>query len=188
MSDRLSETRASLIISSDVVSGHRVAEDPRAPTFQRLFVKGTPTGQTDFPEHPFNIAMFASPLAFEERLENHLGAILAICEQREDKLLSLKEYCKINVHCTYLIHSEGGWTLTQDLCRKMGSLPLSMLLPFSPKLGEGCVRRATDLPAPIRTGKDWCCRWVSRHVIGQLAIARSMVAFLKRRNAASSFW
>ena len=123
MSELLTETRASLIISSEVVPGHRVAEILELQP-SKIFVKGTPTGQADCPEHPFEIAMFASPLAFEEGVERHLDAILAICEQREDKLLSLTGSCKINVHCTYFIHDEGGWTLTQDLCRRMGSLPV----------------------------------------------------------------
>jgi hypothetical protein len=131
MSDRLTETRASLIISSDVVSGHRVAEILELQP-SKIFVKGTPTGQPDFPEHPFHIAMFGSTLAFEERLERHLDAILAICERREDKLLSLMEHCKINVHCTYLFLNEGGWTLTQDLCRRMGSLPVEYVFAVQP--------------------------------------------------------
>jgi hypothetical protein len=132
MSDRLTETRASLIVSSDVVPGHRVAEILELQPSQ-IFVKGAPTGQADFPEHPFNIAMFGSPLAFEEHLESHLDAILAICEQRKDKLLSLTEHCKINVHCTYLVHDEGGWTLTQDLCRRMGSLPVDYVFAVHPR-------------------------------------------------------
>jgi hypothetical protein len=132
MSDRLTETRASLIISSDVVPGHRMAEILELQP-SKIFVKGTPTGQADVPEHPFNVAMFGSPLAFKERLESHLDAILAICEQREDRLLSLTEYCKINVHCTYLIHDEGGWTLTQDLCRRMGSLPVEYVFAIQPR-------------------------------------------------------
>jgi len=131
MADRLTETRASLIISSDVVPGHRVAEILGLQP-SRIFVKGSPTGQADFPEHPLNIAMFGSPLAFEENLESHLDAILAICEQREDTLLSLTEDCKINVHCTYLIHDEGGWTLTPDLCRRMASLPVEYVFAIQP--------------------------------------------------------
>ena len=132
MPDRLTETRASLIISSDVVPGHRVAEILELQP-SKIFVKGTPTGQADCPEHPFNIAMFGSPLAFEEDLERHLEAILAICEQRQDKLLSLMEYCKINVHCTCLFHDEGGWTLSQDVCRRMGSLPVEYVFAVQPR-------------------------------------------------------
>jgi hypothetical protein len=132
MSDHLSETRASLVISSEVVPRHRVAEILELQP-SKILDKGTPTGQADSPEHPFNVAMFESPLAGEERLESHLDAILAICEQREDKLLTLTEHCKINVHCTYLIHDEGGWSLTQDLCRRTGSLPVEYVFAIQPR-------------------------------------------------------
>jgi hypothetical protein len=95
-------------------------------------VKGAPTGQADFAEHPFHIAMFRSPLEFGERLERHLAALLGICELRQDKLLSLTQNCKISVHCTYLIHQVGGWTLTQDLCRRMSLLPVEYVFAIQP--------------------------------------------------------
>lgn len=131
MSDRLSETRASLIISSEVVSGHRMAEILELEP-STIVVKGTPTGEANFPEHPFHIAMFTSSIEPKERMEKHLAAVLGICEQRQDKLLLLTETCKISVHCTYLIHEEGGWTLTQDLCRRMASLPVEYVFAIQP--------------------------------------------------------
>jgi hypothetical protein len=90
----------------------------------KILVKGTPAGQADFSEHPFHVAMFTSSLNFERGVETHLAAVLGICEQRQDKLLSLTQNCKIHVHCTYLVDKAGGWTLTQDLCRRMASLPI----------------------------------------------------------------
>ena len=131
MSNHSVETRASLIISSDVVSGHQVTEILELEP-SKVYVKGAPTRQADIPEHPFHIAMFASPLEFEERLESHLAAVLAICEQRQGKLLSLTKNCRVVVHCTYLIHKEGGWTLTQDLCRRMASLPVEYVFAIQP--------------------------------------------------------
>jgi hypothetical protein len=122
MTDHSSHPRASLIVSSEVMSGRRIAEVLDLDASQ-IVVKGTPTEQGDLSEHPFHIAMFTSPNV-EHRLERHLASLLRICEQRQAKLLSLMQNCKIHVHCTYLVYNEGGWTLTPDLCRRMASLPI----------------------------------------------------------------
>ena len=136
MSDGRSETRASLVISSEMMSGQRIAEVLELEP-SRIVVKGMPTGQADFSEHPFHIAIFTSPRDFEQRLEGQLAAVLRICEQRQDKLLSLTQNCKINVHCTYLSREEGGWTLTQDLCRRMASLPVDYVFAIEPGTADG---------------------------------------------------
>jgi hypothetical protein len=132
MSNHVSETRASLIISSEVVSGDRIAEILELGP-SKIFVKGTPTGQSDCPEHPYHIAMFTSPLGFEEGLEKHLAALLAVCEQVKSGLSALTQDCGIAVHCTYLVDHEGGWTLTQDLCRRMASLPVEYVFAVRPR-------------------------------------------------------
>jgi hypothetical protein len=132
MSERPKETRAGLFISSEVVPGHRMGEVLELQP-SKIVVKGTPTGQATFPEHPFHIAIFTSPLHVDQRLERHLAAVLEICEQRRDKLLSLTQDCTISVHCTYLTHEEGGWTLTRDLCRRMASLPVDYVFAIEPR-------------------------------------------------------
>jgi hypothetical protein len=144
MSDGLTETCASLMISSEVMSGQRIAELLELEP-SKIFVKGTPTGQANFSEHPFHIAIFQFPLDFEERLERHLAAVLGICEQRQEKLLSLAQHCKIHLHCTYLVREEGGWTLTQDLCRRMALLPMDYVFAIEPRTtANGTSLRPAD--------------------------------------------
>ena len=105
MSESPSEARAGLIVSSEVLSGQRIVEilgiEP-----SKIIVKGTPTGQADFPEHPFHIAMFSPRLDPKQRLEKHLAAVLDICERLKEALFTLTQDCRISVHCTYLVHQE----------------------------------------------------------------------------------
>lgn len=114
-----------------MLSGQRIAEILGTEP-SKVIVKGTPTGQRDFPEHPLHIAMFMSQLAFEERLEKHLTAVLDICERIKEPLFTLTQDCRITVHCTYLVHEEGGWTITQELCRRMASLPFEYTFAVQP--------------------------------------------------------
>ena len=120
------ETRASLIILSEALNGQQIADRfGIQPT--RIISKGTPSGQADFPEHPINMAMFASGVGVEEELEVHIEQLVSLCEQGKDALEELLQNCRLTIHCSYFIQQQGGWRVSPELCRRMASLPIEFV-------------------------------------------------------------
>jgi len=125
------ETRASLIILSEALNGQQIADRLGVqPT--KIILKGTPTDQTDFPENPINMAMFASGVRVEEHLELHIERLLALYEQRKDALEELLQNCRLVIHCSYLVQQQGGWTISPELCRRMASVPIEFVFNVEP--------------------------------------------------------
>ncbi len=131
MSETKSEVRVGLVVSSEVLSARRVSEilgmEP-----SRITIKGTPTGQPGFPEHPLHIAIFSSHLGVDQRLQKHLEAVLDICDRVKVPLATLVENCRVTVHCTYLVRQDGGWTISPELCRRMAALPIEYVFAVEP--------------------------------------------------------
>jgi len=114
------ETSAILLIDSEVVTAEQIAQALGFKVSKIIF-KGTATGRSETPHHPSHIAIFASGLSVEEPLENHLEALLNMCEAVREPLSRLLEVCGISIHCSYRVQSEGGWTLSHSLCQRMAS-------------------------------------------------------------------
>ena len=124
------KTQASLIIFSEELPGEQIADKLKLiPT--KIVLKGSPTNQLNVPEHPLHMAMFASNLCQEAELDKHIECVLDLCELHQASLLELKESCRITVHCSYIVHNEGGWTMSAQLCKRMGSLPLKFILVWN---------------------------------------------------------
>lgn len=132
MGKRLNSARVCLSISSDVMSPEEIAAD-LALTPTQSFVKGTPTGDRDGALHPCHIAMFTLETETDASLEAQLEAILAICEPIKYKLVKMTATCEVSIFCDYLMETDGGWTISPELSRRMAALPLHYVFSVEPK-------------------------------------------------------
>jgi Domain of unknown function (DUF4279) len=123
MAKRLNSARVCLSISSDVMSPDEIAAE-LALTPTQSFVKGTPTGERDVPLHPCHIAMFIPEAYADAGLEAQLEAALAMCEPIKHRLVKLSATCGVSIFCDYWMEADGGWTISPDLSRRIGALPL----------------------------------------------------------------
>ena len=123
MARRLNRARVCLSISSDVMSPEEVAAE-LALTPTKSFIKGTPTDERDGALHPCHIAMFALETETHASLEAQLEAILAICEPIKYKLVKMTAACEVSIFCDYLMETDGGWTISPELSRRMAALPV----------------------------------------------------------------
>ena len=112
-----------LSISSDLMSPDEIAVE-LGFTPKQSFVKGTPTGQRDVPLHPCHIAMFMPETSTDSSLEEQLEATITMCEPIKHRLIKMTASCEVTIFCNYWTESQGGWTISPELCRRMAGLPL----------------------------------------------------------------
>src|SRR5262249_13881380 len=112
-----------LSISSELMSPDEIAAQ-LGFTPRKSFVKGTPTGQRDVPLHPCHIAMFMPDTADDSTLEEQLEATIAMCEPIKHRLVKMTASCGVTIFCNYWVETQGGWTISPELCRRMAALPL----------------------------------------------------------------
>ena len=126
MTQTLAETRAALIVSSEVISGQQVADKLQIEP-SKIFTKGDLVGTDETSRHPLNIVMFSSGVGTDKELEKHIEAILDFCEPRKKHFRELKRSCRSVIHCSYYVGDQGGWTLSPRLCRRMASMSLEFV-------------------------------------------------------------
>jgi hypothetical protein len=132
MPKRLNSARVCLSISSDVISSDEIAAELKLTPTQS-FVKGTPTGERDGALHPCHIAMFTLETETDASLEAQLEAIIAICEPIKYKLVKMTATCGVSIFCDYLMKTDGGWTISPELSRRMAALPVEYVFSVEEK-------------------------------------------------------
>jgi uncharacterized protein DUF4279 len=132
MTKQSNSARVCLSISSDVMSADDIAAELGLKPTQS-FVKGTPTGERDLPLHPCHIAMFALETETDASLEAQLEAIITICEPIKYKLVKMTATCGVSIFCDYWMETDGGWTISPELSRRMAALPVEYVFNVEPK-------------------------------------------------------
>jgi len=139
------ETRASLVVCSEEMSSAAVVKLLRLEPAE-LIIMGSPTGHDKPPLHPYHLVRFDSGLQPNERLEKQLEAVLEVAEGRAAAFSTLAANCRLTVYCSYSVREYGGWTISNELCRRMAKMPFEYVFGVSCAVPNVCheERKVSD--------------------------------------------